>query len=67
MPKNWETYKLSEITEYIGRGISPKYTEEENSIRVINQRCIRNNKIIFETCRNHDVNQKKVSDFKLMY
>jgi type I restriction enzyme S subunit len=66
MSNNWKTYKLSEITEYIGRGISPKYTEEEDSIRVINQRCIRDNKIIFETCRNHDINKKGVSEVKFV-
>ncbi|BDB53073.1 restriction endonuclease subunit S [Flavobacterium ammonificans] len=65
MPNNWKTYKLSEVTEYIGRGISPKYTDNLN-IRVVNQRCIRDNKIIYETCRYHEIEKKSISDVKYL-
>lgn len=65
MPNNWKTYKLSEVIEYIGRGISPKYTDNLN-IKVINQRCIRDNKIIYETCRYHELEKKSISDVKYL-
>lgn len=38
----WRKVKLGEIVEYVARGITPKYTEEKESILVINQKCIRN-------------------------
>ena len=65
MSVNWKTYKLVEVTDFIGRGISPKYTEE-NGVQIINQRCIRKNKIIYETCRLHDLDRKGISDKKFL-
>ena len=43
IPEGWEVVKLSEVSEYISRGISPKYAESD--CRVINQKCIRDNRL----------------------
>ena len=41
----WEEKTLEEITSYIQRGKSPKYSEEENNYFIINQKCIRWNNL----------------------
>ena len=53
---------LSELTEYMAKGIAPKYTEEdcENAIYVLNQKCNRDYKISYEPARLHDLSKKKV-------
>ncbi|MBL4305994.1 restriction endonuclease subunit S [Vibrio fluvialis] len=51
-PEDWKVNKLVEITSLIRRGISPKYTEESGT-QVLNQKCIRNQKISFEDSRRH--------------
>ncbi len=38
--KSWETVTLKKISDYISRGISPKYDERGETL-VVNQRCIR--------------------------
>ena len=63
----WETEKLSLLTDYISRGITPKYTDDNNrSILVVNQRCIREGKVLFDDARRHDIEKKKVSEEKLL-
>jgi len=52
IPKGWATSDVASVTESIKRGISPDYTEEEG-LRVINQRCIRNQSINFSAARIH--------------
>ncbi len=52
IPQDWKVNKLVEITSLIRRGISPKYTEESGT-QVLNQKCIRNQKISFEDSRRH--------------
>ena len=52
VPQDWKVNKLVEITSLIRRGISPKYTEESGT-QVLNQKCIRNQKISFEDSRRH--------------
>lgn len=52
IPEGWRVTTLSEITTYINRGIAPKYDDNSNSL-VINQRCIRDNKINLDIARKH--------------
>ena len=40
IPKGWESTTLSEVTSVIGRGVTPKYSDE--GIAILNQKCIRN-------------------------
>jgi type I restriction enzyme, S subunit len=52
--QGWKEVRLGEIISHISRGVSPKYSENNEGITVINQKCIRNNKISFDQARLHD-------------
>lgn len=54
IPEGWEVKKLADVTSLIRRGISPKYTDE-GGISVLNQKCVRNQKISFEDARRHKI------------
>lgn len=56
---------IGEVTSYISRGITPSYTEEKG-VKVINQRCIRNNSIDFENSRLTDSQKKKIPKDKYL-
>src|SRR6266540_5847882 len=65
MRKDWEIKKLGEVCEFINRGISPKYIEQ-NGLVVLNQKCVRNHKINFDVSRMHDSKAKKVNQDRLI-
>jgi type I restriction enzyme S subunit len=48
---NWR--KVDEIIEYFGKGVTPKYVDE-SSIIVLNQKCIRNNRVDFSLAQYID-------------
>jgi len=52
IPEGWGVKRLGDVCSYLSRGISPKYDETSTSV-VLNQRCIRDNKINFEPSRTH--------------
>ena len=60
IPEGWEAEKLADVAAYINRGIAPKYDEAAQNL-VINQRCIRENRVNLESARG---NIKKVPDEK---
>jgi type I restriction enzyme S subunit len=43
--------ELASITEFLGRGITPRYTEDSSQLRVLNQKCIRDGRISFDPSR----------------
>lgn len=45
-------YKIREITEYISRGITPSYSD--NGIVILNQKCIRGNKVNLDRAQYTD-------------
>lgn len=47
---SYPKYKLSNITTFISRGVTPKYVENDG-YDIINQKCIRNNNLSFEDAR----------------
>lgn len=59
---------LGEVTAFIAKGIPPKYTEEENenTVRVLNQKCNRNFEISYNESRIHDCEKKKVPVDKML-
>ncbi len=58
---------LESISTFISRGIAPKYTEtSENSILVINQKCIRDFQVTLEQARLNDLSKQKVTSDKLL-
>lgn len=64
----WLEKTLGEVTAFIAKGIPPKYTEEENenTIRVLNQKCNRNFGISYNESRIHDCEKKKVPVDKML-
>lgn len=56
---------LKEVTEYLSRGITPSYTENDGVI-VLNQRCIRDNKIDWNNIRLTDPQKKKIGSEKYL-
>ncbi len=62
IPEGWNLKALENVCDYIGRGISPSYNDEGESI-VLNQKCIRNQQISFAESRRQD---KKVSTEKIV-
>lgn len=63
---NWKAVKLSEITDYINRGVPPVYTEDNSGTAVINQKCVRNGQVNFEFSRLTDESVRKVPQDKLI-
>ncbi|MDC0051838.1 N-6 DNA methylase [Acidimicrobiaceae bacterium] len=59
----WHEVKLSEVTELIKRGITPKYSETSGAL-VINQRCIRDFEVNLENARLHDLEKKSIPEDK---
>lgn len=64
VPKGWKVKMLSEITDELRRGISPKYIEE-GGVQVINQKCIRNHEISYELTRRHNQEIRSISGREL--
>jgi restriction endonuclease S subunit len=62
----YKVTKLIHLAEYISRGVTPKYTEELSGMCVINQKCIRDYKLLLENSRLHDINKKKVTNEKII-
>lgn len=65
VPKNWKVKQLSNLLSYLNRGITPNYTEGDG-ILVINQKCVRNNKIDFTHSRIHDIKVKPIGNERLL-
>ena len=64
----WISKSLGEITSFIAKGIPPKYIEEENqdTVRVLNQKCNRNFEISYDESRIHNAALKKVPENKFL-
>lgn len=60
IPEGWEVKALKSVSSLISRGISPSYLDEGGVI-VLNQKCVREQKINFEFARRHDDNRKDPS------
>lgn len=56
--------KVSEVTELIKRGVSPKYVEDDG-ILVINQKCIRDNRVDLSLARLTS-KEKKITEEKFL-
>ncbi len=59
IPKGWRIRKLSSVTDYLNRGISPKYLED-GGVLVLNQKCIRDFRVDESKSRRHDPGQRKI-------
>lgn len=65
MRSDFYNESLKNLSEYISRGITPIYTEN-NGLQVLNQKCVRDGQIKIEASRLHDNSKKKVSDEKII-
>jgi type I restriction enzyme, S subunit len=43
--------ELSSIVEFLNRGVTPRYTEDDAQLRVLNQKCVRNGRVSFGPSR----------------
>jgi type I restriction enzyme, S subunit len=57
--------KLKELTSYIGRGITPSYTNEDG-VLVLNQKCVRNCKVSFNDARKTNPSIRRIPEDKLL-
>ncbi len=64
IPAGWEVRLLGDVTSYLRRGVSPKYTED-GGVMVLNQRCIRDNVVDVSKARRHDVSLRKIDGREL--
>lgn len=55
IPEDWKVENLANISTYVNRGISPKYSSD--GIPVINQKCVRNGTVNFVDIKKHDPNK----------
>lgn len=64
----WIRKNLGEVTSFITKGIPPKYAEKENqdTVRVLNQKCNRNFEISYEESRIHNAAIKKIPEDKYL-
>lgn len=62
VPEGWVVKKLGDVSELINRGISPSYDDNGYSI-VLNQRCIRENRIEIDIARRQN---KKIPSTKVL-
>jgi type I restriction enzyme S subunit len=60
----WTTEQLADKTSYIKRGVSPKYVEDSGFI-ILNQKCIRDNRIDYSPSRFTD-SQKTYPENKIL-
>ena len=60
LPEGWEWTSISEISNFLSRGIPPKYDVDAQSL-VINQKCIRQNQVSLGLARRQS---KKVPEAK---
>lgn len=59
IPKGWAIRTLGGVTNYLSRGISPKYLEN-GGVLVLNQKCIRDFRVDELKGRRHDPTQKAI-------
>src|SRR5215469_1066897 len=56
--------ELSSVVEIVNRGITPRYSEDQTQIRVLNQKCVRDGRVSFDLSRR--TLGDKVPDVKLL-
>jgi type I restriction enzyme, S subunit len=64
IPEGWEVQKIASLTDLISRGISPNYIEN-GGVCVLNQKCIRENTVLFEFSRRHNQQSKSATSRKV--
>lgn len=65
MKTEWTEVHLEDIATIVGRGITPKYSDD-GDYTVINQRCVRGGRVTLAQARRHDSSAKKVRADKVL-
>ncbi|MCY8807975.1 restriction endonuclease subunit S [Bacillus atrophaeus] len=61
----WEEVKLNEVCDLISRGITPSYIQEDGVV-VINQKCIRDNRVNLDLSRLTNPIKRKIPEQKYL-
>ena len=61
----WNEVRLGDLCAFVSRGITPQYVDE--GIPVINQKCIRNNKVDLSLCKHTNTAQKIKNEKYVQY
>lgn len=66
--RDFQRSYISDVSSLISRGITPKYAKNKSdeTISVINQRCIRDGKVNFSLVREHDLVARKIGLEKIL-
>ena len=62
MRDGWTETTLGDVAELISRGRAPSYCEDDGVI-VLNQKCVRNGRILFEFARRTDISKKAIPEW----
>lgn len=61
-----EVKRISDVVTYVKRGVAPAYTEDDDGIIIVNQKCIRNTRCDFNKARRNDIKTKKIPEEKFV-
>lgn len=62
----FQVKKMSDVVSYAKRGIAPSYTDDDDGIIIVNQKCIRDSRCDFSKARRNDLSIKKVPKEKIV-
>ena len=57
--------QLEKVADVVGRGISPIYVED-HGVLVLNQKCVRDGRVLIEPARRHDALKRSIPSKKLL-
>lgn len=61
----WSLVQLEHVADVVGRGISPVYIEDDG-VLVLNQKCVRDGRVLTEPARRHDALTRSIPSKKLL-
>lgn len=65
MTSNWREEHLSALCSYVNRGAAPSYTDF-GGILVLNQKCVRDQRVLFDAARRTNDRKKPVHEERLL-
>ena len=61
----WSLAQLEQVADVVGRGISPIYIEDDG-VLVLNQKCVRDGRVLVGPARRHDALTRSIPSKKLL-
>lgn len=65
MVNEWRARPLEEICTFLNRGASPSYIDQKG-VMVLNQKCVRDGRILFKQARRTDPTVKRLSEERIL-